>query len=105
MKVLVLGAAAQNGAEESPALWLVENDGVLLIERFARMCDELEAQMICAVREADLKRHRIDSVIRLAAPEAEIVRVRGDTHGAACTALLCIRHIGLDEGLLILNVN
>ncbi len=101
MKVLVLGA----GEAGDTSHWLVENDGLLLAERFAHICHQLDAQMICAVRAQDIRRHRIDSVIGLASPGAAIVPVSGDTGGAACTALLCVRHIEPDDGLLILNVN
>lgn len=101
MKMLVLGAG--DAGEHSH--WLLENDGVLLVERFAHIANELNAQMICAVRAQDIRRHRIDSVIALASPGAAIVAVSGDTGGAACTALLCTRHIDPQDGLLILNVN
>jgi hypothetical protein len=101
--VLVLGAGPPSGG--LPPLLLLENDGQLLVERLARSCDGLSARLVFAARQEDIAGHRIDRVIRLAAPDAEIVAINGDTAGAACTALLCIRSIQPDAELLVLSGN
>lgn len=104
MIVVVLGGGSQ-ADDDGPPLWLIENDGVLLIEHFVRACASLRARMVFAVRAMEIRRHRIDSVIGLAAPGAAVVPVIGETAGAACTALLCAQHIGMGAELLILNAN
>jgi hypothetical protein len=103
MRVLVLGAASD--AADNSSLWLVEHDGVLLVERLVQACAGLDARMAFAVRAQDIRRHCIDSVIGLACPGAAVVPIAADTGGAACTALLCIGQIDRDDGLLILNGN
>lgn len=104
MRVLVLGAGPQ-GEADAPPLWLVENDGMLLVERFAQACARLSAGLAFAVRASEIRRWRIDSVVALAAPGAAVVPIIGETAGAACTALLCAAQIGLASELLILNSN
>jgi hypothetical protein len=105
MKALILGGGAIAPESDAISVWLAENGGRLLVERFVAGCAALGAGMVFAVREAELKRLRIDSVIELAAPGSALVRVSGETAGAACTALLCIGHIDPDAELLILNSN
>ena len=103
MIVLVLGAGPASG--ELPPLLLLENDGQLLVERLVQACDGLSATLVFAVRLGDIAAYRIDRVIKLAAPSAEIVAINGETAGAACTALLCIRSIRPDAELLVLSGN
>lgn len=103
MIVLVLGAGP--ASDDLPPLLLLENNGQLLVERLAQACLPLATRLVFAARQADITRHRIDRVIGLAAPNAEIVAINGDTSGAACTALLCIRSIRADSELLVLSGN
>jgi len=105
MMVLLLGAGPASDEADAPPLWLLEFDGLLLVERFVRACAGLGARLVFAVRAHEIRRHRIDSVIGLAAPGAVVVPIAGETAGAACTALLCIRHIDPEAPLLILNSN
>jgi hypothetical protein len=104
MRVLVLGAGPE-AEGDAPPLWLLENDGSLLVERFVRACSRLDASMAFAVRASEIRRFRIDSVIGLASPGATVVPIMGETAGAACTALLCAAQIGPENELLILNSN
>ena len=106
MNILLLGAGPAEADAAHYPIWLTEHAGELLIERIMRACGSLgQARLIFAVREQDVRRHHLDNVIALAAPCAEIVRIRGTTAGAACTALLAIGHIDAEEELLILNAN
>jgi hypothetical protein len=105
MKALILGGGAAPVEPDATPVWLAENDGQLLIERFIQACTALDAKLAFAVRDSEIKRYRIDSVIHLAAPGAAIVPITGETAGAACTALLCIQHIDPEDELLILNSN
>ncbi len=105
MKALILGAGATAQDSDAISVWLAENGGRLLVERFVAGCNAIRAEMVFAVRDAELKRFRIDSVIQLAAPGSALVRITGETAGAACTALLCVAHIDPEDELLILNSN
>jgi hypothetical protein len=105
VRALILGAGPAPVEGDATSLWLLENDGQLLVERFANACDALGAKLTFAVRAQEIKRWRIDNVIRLAAPGAAVVPITGETAGAACTALLCVHEIDPDDELLILNSN
>jgi hypothetical protein len=104
LQVLILGAGPPSSGNAMP-VWLAEQNGEILIERFVRACARLDAKLIFAVRAQDISRFRLDSVIELAAPGASIVPISGETQGAACTALLCVPCIAPNESLLILNSN
>ena len=108
MNVLILGAgpADTDASNHDYPLWLADAGGELLVERIVRACRTLDgAQLVFAVRDADIRRHHIDNVISLVVPGAQVARIRGTTAGAACTALLAIRHIAPNDELLILNAN
>jgi hypothetical protein len=105
MRVLILGAGGSVSDTETTPAWLAESSGEILIERFVKACTGLAAKLIFAVRANDMRRYRIDSVIALAAPGSAVVPIAGETQGAACTALLCIKHLDPNDELLILNSN
>jgi hypothetical protein len=105
MRVLILGGGGTPTSADAVPVWLAENGGEILIERFVRICAPLNAKMIFAVRAPDIKRFRIDSVIALAAPGSAVVPIAGETQGAACTALMCVPQIDPADELLILNAN
>lgn len=105
MRILILGAGTAASNEEEQPVWIAEQVGKTFIERIIEACASLDATLIFAVREEDIRRHRIDSVIRIADSEAHVVPVSGDTSGAPCTALLCSHLISEDDELLILNGN
>jgi NDP-sugar pyrophosphorylase family protein len=64
-----------------------------------------DARKIFVIRKDDDLRFYLREVLHLLNPGAEILRVDGDTAGAACTALLAIAHIDNDEELLIANAD
>ncbi|ODV27247.1 MAG: hypothetical protein ABT19_02225 [Rhodanobacter sp. SCN 68-63] len=104
MKILILGAGA-GPANQDNSVWLAERSGELLVERLVDACANLDAKLIFAVRNDDIKRYSIDSVIKIADPAASIVAITGETLGAPCTALLCAHLIEDQEELLIINGN
>jgi hypothetical protein len=103
LQVLFIGAGP-SGDQDDP-VWLAERDGELLIEKLSEAVKQLDAKLLFAVRTADIRRHRLDSVIRLVVPDAAIVGVEGTTRGAPCTALLCIEQLVSQHELLVLNSN
>ncbi len=105
MRALILGGGPAQQDPDATPLWLLENDGQLLLERYVAACAPLAAKMVFAVRAQEVKRWRIDNVIALAAPGAAVVAITGETAGAACTALLCLQEIDPEDELLILNNN
>lgn len=114
MRVLILGAGTGEGRPEAAreaaiwppdSVWLAESGGRLLVQRLVAACAGLRARLVFAVRAGDMSRWHVDSVIALAAPDAVVVPIRGETKGAACTALLCLGHLDGDDELLVLNAN
>lgn len=107
MRILILGAASSPAADaEGLPVWLTELHGEVLIERFVAACSGLQPnRLIFAVLAHDIRKYRIDSVIRLTSPDAVIVKIDHEAKGAVCTALLAMRHIGADDELLIMNSN
>lgn len=107
MRILVLGAGPPEiEGERTPPVWLDDVGGEMVLERLVQACAPIaDARLVFALRDKDIREFNVDSVIALAAPRATVVRVLGPTGGAACTALLAITHIAVDEPLLILNAN
>ncbi|NOY63504.1 MAG: nucleotidyltransferase [Gammaproteobacteria bacterium] len=59
---------------------------------------------IFAINKEDCKKFHLDNVLKLLTDDkAEIIRVDGETSGAACTALLAIESINNDDPLIISN--
>jgi len=54
-------------------------------------------------RGMDARRHHLEAVIRLLIPHVTVVVAQDSTAGAACTALLAVEHLPLDEELIIAN--
>lgn len=104
IRVIVLAAGPSPENAELPVL-LAEHGGQLLVERFVAAFAPLSRHLVFAVRAGDVRRVHLDNVIELAAPGAAVVAIGGETQGAACTALLCVENIALDEELLIVSGN
>ncbi|QBX38795.1 hypothetical protein E4M02_11825 [Brevundimonas sp. S30B] len=102
-RILILGAA-ETPAGETP-VWIAEHGGEMVIEHLANRCARLNAQLIFAMQKSDVRRHHLDSIARLTAPDCAVVEIEGATQGAACTALLCIDHIDPDGELIVMNAN
>lgn len=103
--MIVLVLCAGPATDDMPPLLLLENDGQLLVERLVQACASISTRMVFAARAEDILHHRIDRVISLAAPDATVLAINGDTAGAACTALLCVQEIAPEQELLILSGN
>lgn len=104
MNVLIL-AAGNDGHEDSSdryPLFLSELDGELILERLVRNCMTLSpSRVIFAIRKDDARNHHLNDIIKLLVPDAIIVEINGKTHGAACTALLAVDQMDLNDELLI----
>jgi hypothetical protein len=107
MNILILAAGGDptppNGGAAYP-IWLSEIDGRLLLEHQVRALQlEGGSKFIFAFRKTDIDAQHVDDIARQIAPDAAIVEVRRPTAGAACTALLAISHINLDDELIIVS--
>jgi NDP-sugar pyrophosphorylase family protein len=84
---------------------LVEIAGVPLVQR---VLDSLggvrqrSSRVICTVRREEDRKYHTSAVIRLIEPRADVVLV-DETAGAACSALLAIEHLSVDDPLVVIN--
>lgn len=108
MNILIL-AAGENESHLNDSgypFYLTEFEGVPLLERLVQQCGSLpHAHFFFAINEKEIKRWRLDNVVAQLTPFGHLIRVKENTAGAACTALLAIEYIESDEELLILNAN
>jgi len=109
MNVLILLAGSSASFKEAGYAFpkpLVEISGKPLVQHVIEHLTPLVqagAQLIFLVRHDDNLRYHISSVVKLLAPAAEVREVRGETAGAACSALLAVDLIGNPEPLVIVN--
>jgi dTDP-glucose pyrophosphorylase len=83
---------------------LIELEGKPLVQHAYENLSQLpDAQFIFIVRKEEVTRHHLAEVLKLLAPQSQVVRAQNSTAGAACTALLAIEHIVPDEELVIAN--
>lgn len=108
MNILILaaGRAPADIKDDQFPLCLTEFDGIPLIEAISQKLTLLETgKTILAMPENDVVSFHLDRIAKLLFPNSVVIRTRGTTQGAACTALLSIEHINNDEELLIVSAN
>jgi dTDP-glucose pyrophosphorylase len=85
---------------------LTEVQGITIIKRFIESCLDLfkEANNVTfVIRKEHNKKYYLGEIIKLLFKEAIIIEIDGDTHGAACSTLLAIDYIDLDEQLFVIS--
>lgn len=82
---------------------LTEVDGRLLIERAAEpyVALDMPKKIIVALPKNESKKFRLDKVLKLLSPDIETCHINSKTRGTACSALLAIEHLNLDEPLIV----
>lgn len=58
---------------------------------------------IVVVKREDVNKYHLDNIVKLLQPKAQVVIAEGETMGAACTCMLTIDKLKLDEELLIIG--
>lgn len=107
--ILVLAAgefpSPANDRDDYPVCLSDVDDRPLLehiIERAATLPD---ARFIYAMRENEVRKYHLDSVVELLTPGATVIRVPEGTRGAACTALLAACDVDAGAELLVIGAN
>ncbi|HUU46423.1 MAG TPA: glycosyltransferase family 2 protein [Acidobacteriota bacterium] len=72
----------------------------VVVENLAAL---MPARFIFVINRDDAERFALAEVLRLVAENCEVIVAPGPTRGAACTAMLAIRHIDNDDPLVIAN--
>ena len=104
--VLAAGSAILDTQDGNYPFCLSELEGVPLIERIITACQTMpNAHIIVALREEEVRLFHLDNIVKLIDPSATIIRIKENTAGAACTALLAANQIDTEEELIILNGN
>lgn len=106
MNVLILaaGEAKFNSRDSNYPLCLTEVEGIPLVERQAKQVVDAGAKkIVLTLRTEEVKKFHLENVVRMVSQEAFLLEVPGNTGGAACTALIAIDHIDMDDELLIIN--
>lgn len=104
MNILILAAGETRmpSASNPYPTWLSEIDGKVLLEHQIRaLLSNDEDLVILAFRQADIRSWHVDDIARQIFPKAEILSIKGNTAGAACTALLTIGKIDLQRELIV----
>ncbi|MCJ2033218.1 glycosyltransferase family 2 protein [Methylobacterium sp. J-068] len=104
MNVLILAAGEKQPASGSPVYptWLSEIEGTLLLERQVKALQAAEsARFIFLFRHEDVETYYLNDIIGQIAPGSVTIGLRGETAGAACTALLAIGDIDMDAELVV----
>lgn len=109
INLLVLMSGSSQAFKEAGYVYpknLVEVGGKLLLQRVLdhlRPLQLLGACPICVIRHDENSRHHTGAVIQLIEPKAQIIELRADTSGAACSALMAVEKINNDAPLIIVN--
>ena len=84
---------------------IIEVQGKLMIEHVIDNLKTIKnSKFLFILREEDCVKFHLDSTVKLLAGDrAEIIRSKGETKGASCTAMLAIKHIQNDSPLIIAN--
>jgi hypothetical protein len=106
MNVLILAAGepvAPDAADPYP-IWLSEMDDGLVLERQVRALRfARDARFVFCFRRADVERYHLKDIASLMAPGCSVVEIRRETRGAACTAMLAIGRVDLEDELIVVS--
>ncbi|MEE7503754.1 glycosyltransferase family 2 protein [Methylobacterium mesophilicum] len=104
MNVLILAAGdapSEPGTQTYPT-WLSEVDGTLLLERQVRLLEVLKPTKFAFLfRQEHVETYYLDNIVEQIAPGSAVLSIRGQTAGAACTALLAMGEIEMDGELIV----
>ncbi len=76
----------------------------LVLENFLKL--NIEKRFIFIVNEKDCQSYHLDNILKLLTDKnCIIIKTRGETKGAVCSAMLAIQHINNDEPLIISNAD
>lgn len=102
MNILILAAGEPNSDGDGYPIWLSEVDDQLLLERQVRALSLVDSpRLVFAFRREDVESFHLGEITQQIAPRSTIVELKRDTAGAACTALMSLGLINLDEEIVV----
>ena len=104
MNVLLPIAGSNKAADTEYIRSLMEIERKTVLQYVMESLSDLEIdRFVVVVNRKDMESCRIDDIVRLLRPDARIVVSEGGTKGAACSCLLAIDELDLNDSLLIVN--
>ncbi len=105
MNVLLPIASHENQADTEYIRSLLEIERKTVLQYVLEAFEHVEdiSNFVIIVNRRDVEKYRIDDIIRLLRPDAKIVVSEGNTKGAACSCLLAVDELNMEEPLLIVN--
>jgi dTDP-glucose pyrophosphorylase len=105
VKSVLLGAGPRTleSAAEYPG-YLREHGGRVMLELSLESVGRVSSAPIVIFREVDERAYHLSSIVSQIDPRARTLALRAPTAGAACTALMAIDMLDLDDELLIVNL-
>jgi len=106
MNVLILAAGPFDVEDQPYPFYLTEFGSKSLIEHILEASAALNPKaIILAAQEAEVTRFHLGNIASIVTSAATVLPVKGETKGAACTALLAARDVDNDDELLIISAN
>lgn len=104
--ILAAGNTQYQDSDGGYPLYLAEFNGKPVIEQCIKACQQAEpSTILMACREQDVSDYHLENVPALLNKNARMLSIRGETKGAACTALLAAPYIDNNDNLLIVSIN
>lgn len=104
--ILAAGNTQYQSSDGGYPLYLEEFNGKPIIEQcFEAFQQANPTTILMACREQDVSHFHLENIPALLNQNARMLSVRGETKGAACTALLASETIDKDDNLLIVSAN
>lgn len=103
MNIIIPIAGSNKGGGESDyikSLQEIERKTVLQYV-FESLQSLQTSHFIVVLKKMDTNKYHLDSIAKLLRPETEIVIAENETMGAACTCMLAVDNLDMDEPLLI----
>jgi len=101
---LMAGADRVSNVEDSYPVYLTEIGRETILQKLIKSVETIkDANLIFMIRSDDIRKYRVDNVIKQLCTTAKLFSIQNETAGAACTALLSSGLIDNSEELLILN--
>lgn len=101
--VPIAGASSVLGSTEYIKS-LQEIERKTILQHAFEALQNVEAKhFVVVVKREDVNKYHLDNVVKLLRPKAEVVIAEGETMGAACTCMLAVDKLDLEEPLLIVG--
>lgn len=104
--ILAAGNTHYQDSDGGYPLYLAEFNGKPIIEQCFDACQQASpSSILMACREQDVNHYHLGNVPALLNKTARMLPIRGETKGAACSALLAAPAIDNSDNLLIVSIN